>query len=796
MRQSGRDVVGGGNPGAGATLLRLGAPVGGPVSVLARAAASPRARAAGPVVVIVAVVVVANLLYLAGLVQASPLYSVANVGTTTVAHLLPGLSTIDPNSGYTAQALGHRAAIDILHGQLPWWNPFEGAGAPLAGEMQSAALFPPTLLLALSWGQLPFHVLLEAIAGIATYRVLVRLDVAPWIAAAGGCAFALNGTFAWFQHAPVNPIAFLPLLILGVERARASALDGTRHRWGLIALALALSLYAGFPETAYLDGLLALVWALVRTVGLSRERILRYWRKLVSGGVVGMLLAAPILAAFIAYLPVGNLAGHASNFNGVAIPRPGITSLVFPYAFGPIFAAHTPRSGTLDAVWGSVGGYLSAALLALDAIALYARRLRPLRIVLALWIVVTVGRTYGFTPFRQVFGLLPAMEHVAAYRYLPPSFELAGVVLAVLAIDDIRRHAVPRWFAAAALLAALVVAGAVAYEGRSIFDSISTLPHHAAAEGVWLAWGFGIIVVIGATVLFARGRLRNGVLVACLVVDALGMFVAPELSAPRQASIDSRFIDWMQHHVGLQRFYTLGPIHPDYGSYFGLPQANINDLPIPKRYSTYITSALDPNVNPIQFTGNTLLDPSGTTPLQAFEAHLAGYRAIGVAYLVATPGAVPVGVARSLHLQSAYSDGFATVYRVPHPAPYYSVRSGACTFSHETLTSVVVDCRTVATVDREQLEMDGWSASASGRSVPVAAAGRLFQAVRLRPGRATLQYSFVPPREGFALVALLVGLLVLVAGWWRAGRRQPSGSERQRATARPDPAAAGTRAGS
>ena len=35
-----------------------------------------------------------------------------------------------------------------------------------------------------------------------------------------------------------------------------------------MAVGLALSVYAGFPETAYIDGLLVLVWALARLVSL------------------------------------------------------------------------------------------------------------------------------------------------------------------------------------------------------------------------------------------------------------------------------------------------------------------------------------------------------------------------------------------------------------------------------------------------------------------------------------------------------------------------------------------------
>ena len=45
-----------------------------------------------------------------------------------------------------SQALGHRAALDWTHLRVPWWNPYEGTGMPLAGEMQSGALSPRAAL--------------------------------------------------------------------------------------------------------------------------------------------------------------------------------------------------------------------------------------------------------------------------------------------------------------------------------------------------------------------------------------------------------------------------------------------------------------------------------------------------------------------------------------------------------------------------------------------------------------------------------------------------------------------------
>jgi len=118
-------------------------------------------------------------------------------------HLAPGIGlfpphpTIDFNVGVLSEAQGRRVAIDIFSGIMPWWNPYEGVGMPLAGNMQSAALFPPILLLGLPDGFLYLHLLLQAVAGLFTYLLMRRLGVSHFAAFTAGVLFEFNGTFAW-----------------------------------------------------------------------------------------------------------------------------------------------------------------------------------------------------------------------------------------------------------------------------------------------------------------------------------------------------------------------------------------------------------------------------------------------------------------------------------------------------------------------------------------------------------------------------------------------------------------------
>src|SRR5436305_120375 len=347
---------------------------------------------------IAGVIVLANLPYLLGIFDPNPLGPRGSLVSSAVVGPVGGQPTIDPNNGFVSQALGHRAALDLIHLHLPWWNPYEGTGAPLAAEMQSAAFFPPTLLTAFANGQLFEHLLLELVAGIATYLVLRRLALARWAAVAGGIAFGLDGTFAWFSHAPVNPVPLLPLLVLGIEHAYDAARAGRHGGWWLIAVAGALSVYAGFPETAYIDAVFAVFWFAWRVGAVGAAGRARLLIKGGLGAVVGALLCAPLGLATIEYFNHGELSNHATALYGSAhIPPHGLSQLLMPYIYGPILEFAGPREQLLS-VWVVVGGYLSTSLLLLAGLGLISRGRRGLRLVLGVWVLLAFARMYGQVP--------------------------------------------------------------------------------------------------------------------------------------------------------------------------------------------------------------------------------------------------------------------------------------------------------------------------------------------------------------------------------------------------------------
>lgn len=153
------------------------APRGVPTSNRSPGHLGPFAPSALALLITALAIVAPNLPGVVGLLHTNPIYLQSGLSTAPASGHLAGQPSIDPNDGFVTQALSHLSANDLLHAVVPWWNPFEGVGAPLAGKMQAASFSPLVLLLALGRGLLYFHLALELLAGGFTVLFLRRLGV-------------------------------------------------------------------------------------------------------------------------------------------------------------------------------------------------------------------------------------------------------------------------------------------------------------------------------------------------------------------------------------------------------------------------------------------------------------------------------------------------------------------------------------------------------------------------------------------------------------------------------------------
>lgn len=718
-----------------------------------------RSPALPGVLFIVVGVLIANLLPLTGVVHVTPVDTRAGLQTSPQVTWMRGLYTIDPNDGFTAEALGKASMNSWMRGEIPYWNHDEGFGAPLAGEMQSGAFSPFVVLMVFRNGLLYIHVLLEMIAGLATLAFLRRLGICRLAAAACGLLFALNGAHAWLTNAVFAPIAFLPVVLLGVEMALNRARRQQRGGFGVIAVGLALSLVAGFPEVAFIDGLVVGLWAVIRIFDIGPGLRVRFIHKLLTGAALGGMLAAPALIAFFDFVGQANVGGHASTFSKVTLAHGSIYSLVLPYAGGTIFSSLTPVSTYF---WANVGGYLGASLVALALLGLPDRRFRRAKLLLVLFAGAIVVRIFGLLQLAtKAWNLVPGIDQTAFYRYSAAALSMAVIILAAFGMDRLCRGE-RRWrdiaFAAGGFLLILVVSALLAhryYNAVADFEDRKNVAFVSVAGAA--AVGFGIIVCAASIKRLPSARYLAVVLVA---FETIVLFGLPQMSASRNNSMDSAPITFLRQNLGSDRFYSIGPIAPNYGSYFGIAQLNVNDLPTPKRWDRYVSTKLDTNANPQLLTGGNRIDPKGPSGLQAFFDNIAAFSAVGVRYLVVLPNTVSVAEAAQHQLSKVQSSPTADIYQLPTTGTYFAAQG--CTLEFSNKDEVSAQCAQATTLTRLEVMMPGWTAEVNGRSTAVNPIEDTFQSVALPAGKSDVTFSFAPPHIELAWLATFLSLIVLI----------------------------------
>lgn len=245
-----------------------------------------------------------------------------------------------------------------LSGELPLVNRHAAAGAGLWVNPQAAVAFPLTL------AGLPFSTfawpsfaaackLLLALAGM--YLFLRLLGVSHPAAVAGSVAYAFCAfNVVWMLFPHTNVTSLLPLLMFTLERCvvgnaqcpvssgqqgfpgpapagpaqpvsgerdaspgqPAASPLGTGQRplaTASFALTLAAMLAGGHPESVLHCAMLAVPYAAVRLFNAPDRR--RATVRVVTGGVAGVLLAAPLLLPFAAYLQ------HSERFSRIERQR-------------------------------------------------------------------------------------------------------------------------------------------------------------------------------------------------------------------------------------------------------------------------------------------------------------------------------------------------------------------------------------------------------------------------------------------------------------------------------------------
>lgn len=225
--------------------------------------------------------------------------------------------------------------VELLQGQLPLLNPYNGSGVPHLANAQSAVLSPfslPHYFLPKEIAYLLSAMLKLLVAGGFMLFYLRQLGLSPWAALLGALGYAYCGhNLLLLSYPHVGAAALLPAMLYFTERVlNRHEQEGSVDRPGLAGLALSYGLCAlsGQPEPLFFGGLISavyLTWRISSRVLRSDDRQ-REWaisRPLCLGLgaaiLISMLISAIGLLPFVEYMQHSRL---AEQRDGTQTPLP------------------------------------------------------------------------------------------------------------------------------------------------------------------------------------------------------------------------------------------------------------------------------------------------------------------------------------------------------------------------------------------------------------------------------------------------------------------------------------------
>ena len=378
------------------------------------------------------------------------------------------------------------------------------------------------------------------------------------------------------------------------------------------------------------------------------------------------------------------------------------------------------------------------------------------RVICSAIVIFGLSAIFG-GPLLSVLLLLPATKLAALYRYVDPCIVFALSALAALALDDLERgYGRIRTRLIVALVAiSTTLALGVSISATELFGQPAVIADSGLL--VWHSIAFGAVLCCANAIVFAIAtRSRTSLVVSALTVciESIVFLIIPTLAAPTNATIDLRGVTFLQSHLGQQRLLSLGPLYPNYGSYFGIADVDYADLPAPKHTVDYIAEHLDSSADPISFFSGVRSEPAQT---ELFARNVRAYADVGVKYVLLWPASPPPLPA----LRPRFHDSIMAIYEMPNVSPYLS--ASGCTIESASRTSAEADCASPSTLCRLELNADGWTATVNGTRTKPTDCKEIFQSVVLPAGHSTIAFDFVPPHMLWAFVAFGIAMPITLA---------------------------------
>ena len=461
--------------------------------------------------------------------------------------------------------------------QFPLWNPNNALGAPLLGNMLSAAFYPLKVFLYF-WPGLAAYELYVIfrfeLAGFFSYILgrKLKLSIAGSLIVLFG--FCFSGYFQFYLNENyLNADFLLPLLILLAMKIARSK----NKKWPVLAALCLFALFnSGHPEAIFYNWLFMVLSVFGFSLAADRKGRREAAARFGLANVAAIFLSLPLILTFLEYW----VRGYHFHLPGAGLYHYSIQeflSVFSPWFFGPSKAGaaffHAPALG--GKISGLIPGYEQSSLpwlspslgiifLPLLALAFMSlKRIPAIFRVWSAWLIFFLGFSFGL-PIFHLLGLVFPFSLSGNFKHPWPGLILCASLLSGWVIDKIWSREIPVW----KILFALMASAALLLVFFPFQQAGTTLNPEVLLE-------LCLSILFFGWVLFARGSggaetLGAGILIGLILFSGLlrNLWQAPvypdyNLSRLRQSRIFNSV-----RKDNLQRFYFEREVFP----------ANINQL--------------------------------------------------------------------------------------------------------------------------------------------------------------------------------------------------------------------------
>lgn len=710
-------------------------------------------------------------------------------------------------------AIEHNALF-VDH-RLPWWDPYDGYGAPFAAAQQPQPFYPLTMLAAVHPSPRVWDIYVVARLFVAAFfaALFVRFYGRRYASLASGLATAFSGYYVLYYSMPhLSVETLLPAVLWATEWVVRR--PGYASMAGLGAVVGAIHL-GGMPESSAVALLAAGAYLLVRIPMASRsgfpyQRIVTF----AAANAIGAAIGGMMLVPFAEFLPnAADTHRNAAIIVGAGWDPIPLSRALFqrlaPLSYGPPLNAITDISGHAGA-W--LRGWFGAvtAFCAVTAVLGVFRSERgnddsrgPV-IALAALATCALGKSLGAAWITWI-GVLPVLRLIGFTKYGEVVTDVCVALLCGLGIAAFENSRWPeRWIvpSAAAIVAFVLTFGFV--------EALRAIPVVADTHYLYGAAALALILVGAAFVTATRRRAVAFVplcLAALVGVDVVGNYFAPmfwhiasQVPASRNPYAGAPYLEAIrQRSPGGTRIAGLGgPLWPDWAGAMRLDSPESLNGMYPNRFLPFARAFLVPR-NP---DSRDLLDRFDATGNPSFTTAAAQrwMTLSSVGYVV-----VPAGLVISGRHLSRFFAGDAWVYAYDDALPRASVfhearwipdaddalaalanprtdvkrtlilsgtpdpgpapaspgpgpeESAAIVHRDAATIEIHADLRSAGFVMLNDTYFPGWVATIDGAPTEILNADYLFRAVRVGAGRHVIRYAYQPR-------SALVGMLMSAFG--------------------------------